>query len=107
VDERTRVLNQVSQQAELMLASVGDGIYGVDPIGLVTFVNPAAAQSLGYRPEDLIGREAHATFHDTQLDGTPFPVQSCYVTEAIQAGGRRTRRTTPTVVPTACPYRWR
>jgi PAS domain S-box-containing protein len=89
VDERTRVLNQVSQQAELMLASVGDGIYGVDPIGLVTFVNPAAAQSLGYRPEDLIGREAHATFHDTQLDGTPFPVQSCYVTEAIQA-----RRTT-------------
>ena len=85
VEERTRLLNQVSQQAELMLTSVGDGIYGVDRIGMVTFVNPAAAHSLGFRPEDLIGREAHATFHDTQPDGTPFPVQSCYVTEAIQA----------------------
>jgi PAS domain S-box-containing protein len=84
VDERTRDLNQVSQQADLMLTSVGDGIYGVDRVGIVTFVNPAAAQSLGYRPEELIGREAHATFHDTRPDGTPFPVQSCYVTEAIQ-----------------------
>jgi PAS domain S-box-containing protein len=86
VDERTRLLNQVSQQAELMLVSVGDGIYGVDRVGMVTFVNPAAAHSLGYKPEDLIGREAHTTFHDAQPDGTPFPVQTCYVTEAIQVG---------------------
>ena len=84
VDERTRLLNQVSQQSDLLLASVGDGIYGVDRTGLVTFVNPAAARVLGYLPNDLIGREAHATFHDNQPDGTPFPVQGCYITEAIQ-----------------------
>jgi PAS domain S-box-containing protein len=83
VDERTRLLNQVSQQSDLLLASVGDGIYGVDATGVVTFVNPAAARALGYSPNDLIGREAHATFHDTQQDGTPFPVQNCYITEAI------------------------
>ena len=86
VEERTRLLNQISQQADLMLASVGDGIYGVDRVGNVTFVNPAAATSLGYRADDIIGREAHATFHDNQSDGTPFPVQSCYITEAIQSG---------------------
>ena len=74
MEERTRLLSQVSQQSDLLLASVGDGIYGVDRIGMVTFVNPAAARSLGYRPEDLVGREAHATFHATQPDGTPFPV---------------------------------
>ena len=83
VDERTRLLNQISQQSDLLLNSVGDGIYGVGRTGLVTFVNPAAARALGYAPKDLIGREAHATFHDTQPDGTPFPVQNCYVTEAI------------------------
>jgi PAS domain S-box-containing protein len=83
VDERTRLLNQISQQSDLLLNSVGDGIYGVERTGLVTFVNPAAARVLGYSAEDLIGREAHATFHDTQQDGTPFPVQSCYITEAI------------------------
>lgn len=84
VDERTRLLNQVSQQSDLLLASVGDGIYGVDRNGVVTFVNPAAARALAYRPNELIGREAHATFHDNKPDGTPFPVQGCYITEAIQ-----------------------
>jgi PAS domain S-box-containing protein len=85
VDERTRLLNQVSQQSDLLLASVGDGIYGVDRSGVVTFVNPAAARTLAYSPDELIGREAHATFHDNQPDGTPFPVQGCYITEAIQS----------------------
>ena len=84
VGERTRLLNQVSQQSDLLLASVGDGIYGVDQAGLVTFVNPAAARALAYSPNELIGREAHATFHDNQPDGTPYPVQGCYITEAIQ-----------------------
>jgi PAS domain S-box-containing protein len=85
VDERTRLLNQVSQQSDLLLTSVGDGIYGVDRTGEVTFVNPAAARALGYSANELIGRKAHATFHDNQPDGTPFPVQGCYITEAIQS----------------------
>jgi PAS domain S-box-containing protein len=85
VDERTRLLNQISQQSDLLLNSVGDGIYGVGRTGLVTFINPAAARTLGYAPDDLIGRDAHATFHDAQPDGTPFPVQNCYITEAIHA----------------------
>jgi PAS domain S-box-containing protein len=83
VDERTRLLNQVSQQSDLLLTSVGDGIYGVDRTGAVTFVNPAAARALGYSANELIGQQAHATFHDNQPDGKPFPVQGCYITEAI------------------------
>jgi PAS domain S-box-containing protein len=84
LDERTRLLNQVSQRSDLLLASVGDGIYGVDRTGVITFVNPAAARALAYSPKELIGRQAHATFHDNQPDGTPYPVQGCYITEAIQ-----------------------
>ena len=82
--ERTRSLRKVAQQSDLLVNSVGDGIYGVDRDGVVTFVNPAAARVLGYPPHELIGREAHATFHDLQPDGSPFPVSTCYVTEAIQ-----------------------
>jgi PAS domain S-box-containing protein len=85
VDERTRLLNQVSQQSDLLLTSVGDGIYGVDRTGAVTFVNPAAARALGYSANELIGQQAHATFHDNQPDGNPFPVQGCYITEAIHS----------------------
>ena len=83
VEQRTRSLRQVSQQSQLLINSVGDGVYGVDTAGTVTFVNPRALEVLGYQPDQLVGHEAHATFHATQSDGSPFPPDLCYVTEAI------------------------
>ncbi len=82
--DRSRSLRQVTQQSDLLVNSVGDGIYGVDDRGLITFVNPAAAQVLGYPAQDLIGRQAHQTFHSLRTDGTPDPTEDCYVTEAIR-----------------------
>lgn len=35
-----------------------------DPDGNITFINPAAAQLLGYAPEELIGKHTPALFHD-------------------------------------------
>lgn len=84
VSERTRELRDLTRRSELLLSSVGEGIYGVDVTGLITFVNPAGARTLGCRPEDLIGTSAHATFHATQPDGTPYPIEQCYITEAIR-----------------------
>jgi PAS domain S-box-containing protein len=84
VIERTRSLRKLAQQSDLLVNSVGDGIYGVNRDGVVTFINPAAARVLGYPPHELIGREAHAAFHGVQSDGTAFPVSTCYVTEAIR-----------------------
>ena len=43
---------------ERILAAVGEGIVGVDADGLITFVNVAAGRMLGYRPADLVGRDA-------------------------------------------------
>jgi PAS domain S-box-containing protein len=86
VDERTQELRQATRHSELLLSSVGEGIYGVDRLGSVTFVNPAGALALGYQPDDLIGREAHATFHHARDDGKPYPRDACYVTEAIRDG---------------------
>lgn len=86
VSDRTVDLRRLTRQRELLLTSVADGIYGVDRDGLITFVNPVAATTLGYRPDELIGRDAHITFHAEQDDGTPFPAESCYITEAIREG---------------------
>lgn len=86
VIDRSNSLLQVTEQTDLLLNSVGDGIYGVDRDGLVTFVNPAAARALGHDPQTLIGRDAHATFHATSVDGTAFPKTDCYITEAIRDG---------------------
>lgn len=84
VRERTLALGRAIRRSELLLTSVGDGIYGVDRAGQVTFVNPAGARALGVAPAELVGKAAHATFHAPKIDGTPFPVELCYITEALR-----------------------
>ena len=86
VVERTRSLRQVTRQSDLLVNSVGDGIYGVDRFGLITFVNPAAADALGYQALELIGHDAHATFHAPAATGQAFPSDNCYIVEAIRDG---------------------
>jgi len=65
-------LHLLTRQRELILESVGDGIYGIDLDGRVTFVNQAAARALGYIPEELTGRDMHEIIHHTHIDGTPY-----------------------------------
>jgi PAS domain S-box-containing protein len=86
VQERTTQLRSLASERERTLESVADGIYGVDPDGLVTFINAAAAQSLGTSAADLVGRNAHATFHALAEDGSSHPVEHCYITEALRYG---------------------
>ncbi len=88
VASRTRELASVTQQSELLLNSVGDGIYGVDPQGVITFVNPSAARTLGYRAADLIGQDAHRWFHAGRAEDVAADRGPCYIAEAI--GGRTT-----------------
>ena len=66
-------LRALINQSNSILESVGDGIYGVDLEGRVTVINPAAAQMLGYRPNELLGRNLHQLILHTRADGTPYP----------------------------------
>lgn len=86
VKERTAELGKAKRQNELILHSVRDGICGLDLAGRITFVNPFAAQTLGWDPAELIGREAHATIHHTQKNGCPYPVERCPVHSALTNG---------------------
>ena len=51
VREQTADLRRLGRQNEVLLSSVGDGIYGVDHEGRVSFVNPSGAKILGYQPD--------------------------------------------------------
>ena len=88
VEARTAELAKLTERSRLLLTSVGEGIYGVDRNGEVTFANPAAAQLLGRDVADLKGLNAHASWHECQEDGTPYPFEDCYVTLAIRSGIR-------------------
>lgn len=70
-----------------ILSSVGDGVYGVNRAGQITFVNPAARHILGFTDEDnLIGRSAHKLFHYANEDKTLNPPETCLLQLAYGDG---------------------
>ena len=71
-NEAEEALHRATRQRELILESVGDGIYGIDLYGRMTFVNQAAAKTLGYTPEELTGRDLHEVVYRSRADGTPY-----------------------------------
>lgn len=79
-------LERLRRQHQLILNSVGDGVYGVDLEGRVTFVNPAAAHMIGWEATDLIGKSMHHLVHHSRLDGSPYPVEKCPIYAAFQDG---------------------
>ena len=89
VYERERAetaLEKLRRQQEQILLAAGEGIYGVDSRGKTTFVNPAAAKLLGWRPEELIGSSLHEVIHHTKPDGIPYPEKECPISAVLQDG---------------------
>lgn len=86
VAQRTRELENARAQAELILESTADGIFGLDMQGKIIFINPAACAMLGYPESGLIGRQAHQMFHHTHADGRPFPASDCSMLDALREG---------------------
>jgi two-component system sensor histidine kinase VicK len=75
ISEQVRVegrLRTLTHQSDSILASVGDGIFGIDLDGKVTFVNAAAMQMLGYKKDEMLGQVMHQLIHHTRGDGTPY-----------------------------------
>lgn len=80
------VIEQLGRRNELILESAGEGIYGLDTEGRTTFVNPAAAQMLGYKPKDLIGQLHHELVHHSKPDGTAYLQSQCPIYAAFKDG---------------------
>jgi len=59
LEESEAALQRAGDENRLILASAGDGIFGVDREGRITFTNPAAAAMLGTGVEALTGRRHH------------------------------------------------
>ncbi|ODB84609.1 hypothetical protein A3195_02770 [Candidatus Thiodiazotropha endoloripes] len=78
-----------------ILRSVGDGVYGVDPNGHISFVNPACRQILGYDSDArLIGKSAHQLFHFADGEGNHVLQQACFLQESYANGDKVQARET-------------
>ncbi len=83
-NEAEEALHLATRQRELILESVGDGIYGIDLDGRLTFINQAAARALGYTPEQLTGRDIHEVIHHSHADGTPYSKATSPILQAMR-----------------------
>ncbi len=93
LEDRTRQLAQENEdrlksemRTHLILKSVGEGIFGIDTEGRITFLNDAAGQLLGYARDELNGEAVHDVIHHSYADGTPYPSESCPVHLACTRG---------------------
>ncbi|NMG06996.1 hybrid sensor histidine kinase/response regulator [Brasilonema sp. UFV-L1] len=76
-------LERLSHQNELILNSVGEGLCGLDNLGKITFVNPAAAKLLGYQVKELIGQSIDILLPDSNSDGTPYSLTDSPIYESL------------------------
>ena len=79
-------LQRSEERISLILHSVGEGIFGVDGEGRVSFVNEAAQQMLDYAPEEMLGQPVHALIHHSHPDGTPYPQEDCPMFHSFSQG---------------------
>ncbi|MBF0424445.1 MAG: diguanylate cyclase [Magnetococcales bacterium] len=76
-------LRETLHQTDLILATVGEGIFGVNREGAITFANAAAARMVGWSVGELLGQKSHPLLHHTRQDGTPYPESDCRVCLSI------------------------
>ena len=70
----------------LMLASTGEGVFGVDLDGLCVFINPAGARMIGLQPEQVLGQNMHVLTHHAHADGSHYPLDDCPIYNAFRRG---------------------
>lgn len=77
---------ELQRQMELILNSAGEGIFGLDLDGRVTFVNTAAALMTGWEREEMIGKLHHELVHHSYADGSTHPPEHCLINQACRDG---------------------
>lgn len=92
-------LSALTRQSNSILDSVGDGIFATDLNGIVTLCNPAAAQMLDYKAEEIateiLGHSIHTLANHTRLDGSAYPLEESPIVNSVRE--QRTVRLTTDV----------
>ncbi|MBE0491944.1 MAG: response regulator [Sulfurospirillum sp.] len=74
---------KAKQELRIILDTLGKGVYVIGSDGVVVEVNQTACDLLGYKKEEILGKEAHALFHTHAQNGfTKFA--NCPLYESLQ-----------------------
>ncbi|PKN46362.1 MAG: hypothetical protein CVU58_07715, partial [Deltaproteobacteria bacterium HGW-Deltaproteobacteria-16] len=82
-----RELEMMRRQQERILNAVGEGIFGLDTKGRITFANPAALALLDYEPHELVGSSLQQIVHACkQEEDLICPEKDCPICAVSQDG---------------------
>jgi PAS domain S-box-containing protein len=84
--EKDEELERFQRQNKLIFQAAGEGIYGVDPEGRLTFINPAAEHMIGWKAHEIMGKKMHDILHHTRPNGKPYPSDQCPIYAALKDG---------------------
>lgn len=89
VEELSRTVDNLSaleERYQLILDAAGEGIYGLDHNGRITFGNSASTRIIGWHPDEVLGEFAHDVHHHSHEDGSHYPREQCPIYAAIHDG---------------------
>ena len=81
-----RFNEQASAQTAMILEAVGEGIFGLDRQGTVTFLNRGGANMLGTDPRLAIGRHIGQIVRHARADGAPIAPEQCLLLAPLRDG---------------------
>lgn len=79
-------LRRLLKHHQLILDSAGEGIYGLDCEGKITFSNAAATDILGWEIKDVLGKSSHDVHHHSHANGKIYPREECPIYAALHDG---------------------
>ena len=82
--EAEEALHLALRQRELILESAGDGIFGIDLEGRITFINHAGARLLGGSPNELVGLDLCPRFECSMTGGVAQTRMNSPILEAMR-----------------------
>ncbi|GJL78613.1 MAG: hypothetical protein NPINA01_16020 [Nitrospinaceae bacterium] len=74
------------QEKDLISHAAGQGVFGLDMQGNITFINHEGADLLGYASQELIGKNQHNAMHHSRVDGRPYPQKECHICNTLVEG---------------------
>jgi PAS domain S-box-containing protein len=66
--------------------SLGEGVYVLDADGRLLHLNDACETILGWKEDELRGRDMHDAIHYLHADGTPHPGEACPLLAVLRSG---------------------
>ena len=63
IKQKTKSLDKQKQWFNSITDGLGEGLYVMNLNSEITYINPIACEMLGYKKDDIIGKNAHLLFH--------------------------------------------